>query len=102
MVLWGTDDSVQKAYKEQVSKLTAVGGILQGYRTRVINVFMPKDDPLPCRVSWSTNVIRQVLLVSPTMFKQYPDYVVSHIEWVPGMVNHIVAIMDVCGFPSVW
>ena len=99
LALWGTDESVQKAYKEQVVKLTAVGGILQGYRTRVITVFMPRDDPLPYRVSWSTNVIRQLLLVSPTMFKQYPDYIVSHIEWVPGIVSHTVAILDVCRFP---
>ena len=89
---------MQKACNGPVATPTAVGGLLQGFRSRVIYVFMPKNDPLPFRVYWSTNVNRQILLLCPRMFKQGPDYVISHVGWIPAMVEYVIRLMDMPRF----
>ena len=42
VVLWGTADAIAKAQYGPVAKLTSVGGVLQGYRTRFIAAYIPR------------------------------------------------------------
>ena len=78
-----------------LSGMMAVGGPLQGYKTRTITVHLSKDDPLPYRVAHCGNVTRMVLLLSPSGFKKGMDYMVTQGTWSPSLIVHLVGLMDI-------
>ena len=95
LALWGTAEAVEAAAKGPVTNLIASDGLLPGYKSRIITVNLPQDDPLPFRISWSTSVVRQVLLLSPDMFSSGPDYFVILIGWCPAVINQLVHLLNV-------
>ena len=95
LALWGTTESVEAAVKGPVTDLIAADGLLPGYKSRIITVHLPQDDPLPYRISWSTSVVRHVLLLSPDMFSSGPDYITSLIGWCPAVINQLVHLLNV-------
>ena len=95
MIIWGTTEAIQKVNRELLSEMLCVGGPLQGYKTRVISVFLSKDDPLPFRAGYSANVTRSVLLLSPTGFKKGMDYMVTQCSWSPSLIVHLIGLLDI-------
>ena len=95
MVIWGTQDAIQKVQHVLLSDLMSVGGLLQGYKTRTIMVHLSKDDPLPFRPGYASNVTRSVLLLSPTGFKKGMDFMVTHLSWSPSLIVHLVSLLDI-------
>ena len=95
MVIWGTQDAIQKVQHVLLSDLMSVGGLLQGYKTRTILVHLSKDDPLPFRLGYCNNVTRSVLLLSPTGFKKGMDFMVTHLSWSPSLIVHLVSLLDI-------
>ena len=94
LAIWGTPEAINKVHTHVLAELMSVGGPLQGYQTRTIMVFLSKDDPLPFRPTYSTNVTRAVLLVSPNPFKKGPDFMVSQSTWTPSLIVHLVSLLD--------
>ena len=95
LAVWGTPDSIDKAVKGPVAELLAAGGELQGYKSRIIDLYMAKDDPLPDKNTWCTNVHSKVLLLSPGGFRNSPSYMVTQWSWTPSLLVHLIHILDV-------
>ena len=95
MAIWGTTEAIHKVNQFLLSGMMAVGGPLQGYKTRTVTVHLSKDDPLPYRVAHCGNVTRMVLLLSPSGFKKGMDYMVTQGSWSPSLIVHLVGLMDI-------
>jgi hypothetical protein len=94
LAIWGTTDAIDVIVKGPLLALLAPGGQLQGYKTRTLDVYLPRDDPLPGRPSGWTNVRRSVVLVSPGSFRSCPSYVVSHQPWTASLIVHMKNVLD--------
>ena len=104
MALWGTPEAVAQVTAGPLAKLLAAGGEFQGYKTRIITVHMPfvmNQDSLPGKQTFCQNVTRNVLLVTPTTFRNSMDYIVSHQQWSCSIVLHLIHILDVPSLPFI-
>ena len=95
MIIWGATEAIQKVHQFLLSEMMTVGGPLQGYKTRLLYLFMSKDDPLPYRAGYSGNVTRSVLLLSPSGFKKGMDYMVTQGTWTPSIIVHLIGLLDI-------
>ena len=94
LAMWGTPESIDYIIKGPLATLQAPGGQLQGYKSRVLQVFLPHDDPLPGRPTWTTNDHRTVLLVSPQTFRSSPGHMVTQQGWTASLLVHLVHVLD--------
>ena len=94
LILWGMCHAVQALVSGPLDAMMGAGGCLQGYRYRILNIHLPRDDPLPAKPTWCFNVKRAVLLVTPGTFRSCYDFVVTHQQWTPSLVKHFLHVLD--------
>ena len=95
LIYWGSEQAITEQLAGPLGKLLQEGQALCGYKTRKIQVFLPKDEPLGDRQQWGQNVNRVALLISPSTFKNSMTYITSHVPWTPSILSHLIKIMDI-------
>lgn len=94
MVVWGEAAAIERLKKEQLARLMEPGGVLHAYKTKEVDVMLPKDEAYGARGVGYSNVKRVGLMLSPTNFRTCPSYIVSHTAWTPMFLAHFLHCFD--------
>ena len=102
LIYWGSEEAISEQMAGPLGKLLQEGQALYGYKCRKVHIFLPKDDPLGEKEQYNQNVHRVVLLISPPPFRNSMNYVVSHVQWSPTILSHLIKCMDIIRSSHLW
>ena len=99
VIAYGPTDVMQKLCEGAMGKLFDAAGPLAGYKVKQLAVFLPKDPLFGDRQPGFLEVMRTVVLISPTTIKPSMQCVRGLIPWSPAVLVYLVALLDLhcCG-----